>query len=63
MTNNQSLCESCRQLREVISGTGSRFLLCLLAQTNSRFKKYPPQPVQQCGGFEERSTKVEKQTE
>ena len=49
-----SLCATCRQVREVISGRGSRFLLCLLAQTDDRFPKYPPQPVRRCAGYERR---------
>jgi hypothetical protein len=47
-----SLCESCQHLREVVSGTGSRFLLCLLSQADSRFPKYPQQPVLACDGYE-----------
>lgn len=38
-------------MREVISGKGSRFLLCQLSQQDRRFPKYPPQPVMACGGF------------
>ena len=53
-----SLCERCRWLREVISGKGSRFLLCELARTDARFAKYPPQPVGSCPGFEA-SPKIE----
>ncbi len=49
---NQSLCESCRHLREIVTGKGSRFLMCLLSQTDSRFRKYPPQPVKECSGHE-----------
>jgi hypothetical protein len=49
----QSLCETCRHLKEIISGTGSRFLLCQLSQTDRRFPKYPPQPVVNCVGYEE----------
>lgn len=48
----RSLCESCVQLREVLSGTGSRFLLCRLSQTDARFAKYPAQPVMSCAGHE-----------
>ena len=54
MTSSDSLCESCRHLREVISGKGSRFLLCLLSQADPSFPKYPPQPVRQCSGHERR---------
>ena len=55
MMSGKSLCESCRHLREVVSGRGSRFLLCLLSQSDKRFPKYPPQPVLKCGGYERRS--------
>ena len=51
MITPSSLCERCRWLREVISGKGSRFLLCQLARTDPRFAKYPPQPVRVCAGF------------
>jgi hypothetical protein len=46
-----SLCESCRSMREVISGKGSRFLLCELSTTDRRFDKYPPQPTVRCLGY------------
>jgi hypothetical protein len=55
----KSLCETCNQMREVVSGTGSRFLLCRLSQTDPRYQKYPPQPVIRCEGYGERQT-VEK---
>jgi hypothetical protein len=48
-----SLCETCRHLREIVSGKGSRFLLCRLAQDDARFPKYPPQPVVECEGYQE----------
>lgn len=48
----KSLCERCRYLREVISGKGSRFLLCGLSLTDRRLVKYPPQPVMECAGYE-----------
>ena len=47
-----SLCEQCSHRRGVVSGTGSRFLLCRLALSDERFAKYPPQPVLDCRGFE-----------
>jgi len=47
----ESLCKSCGNVREVVSGTGSTFILCRLAQTDKRFSKYPPQPVDQCDGY------------
>jgi hypothetical protein len=47
----ESLCKTCDHMREIISGKGSRFLLCSLSQTDSRFRKYPPQPVVRCEGY------------
>jgi hypothetical protein len=49
----ESLCSNCSHVREVTSGTGSKFLLCRLSQENSRFPKYPPQPVFRCDGHKE----------
>ena len=46
-----SLCQSCGQLRRVVSGTGAEFLLCKLSQQDPAFQKYPPQPVWQCSGY------------
>ena len=45
-----SLCESCRNMREVRTAR-SRFLLCELSVTNADYPKYPPQPVVRCDGF------------
>lgn len=53
-----SLRKYCVQMREVISGKGSRFLLCKRSVTDHRFPKYPTQPVVECIGFE-RSGEVE----
>lgn len=47
-----SLCLTCSHVREVVSGTGSKFRLCLLSQQSNRFPKYPPQPVLRCDGHE-----------
>jgi hypothetical protein len=55
MTHSTSLCESCRHVREVVSGKGSRFLLCLLSKSDDRYPRYPAQPVLRCGGFEPRA--------
>jgi hypothetical protein len=49
-----SLCERCAHLREVRTPRGSRFLLCLLSQTDPRFPRYPPQPVVRCAGYREK---------
>jgi hypothetical protein len=48
----ESLCETCRFLRAVVSGRGSRFLLCELSRQDRRFPKYPPQPVTRCSGYD-----------
>jgi hypothetical protein len=47
----QSLCLHCRHKREIVSGKGSRFLMCRLSQSDRRFVKYPPQPVVRCEGY------------
>jgi len=39
-------------MKEVISGKGSRFLLCQLAQQDRRFQKYPQQPIVRCAGYQ-----------
>lgn len=50
-----SLCEFCRQMKEVVSGKGSRFLMCQKSAADNRFPKYPPQPVVACDGFERKT--------
>jgi hypothetical protein len=47
----QSLCETCRNVREVRTAR-SRFLLCELSVTNDAYPKYPPQPVVRCDGYQ-----------
>ncbi len=51
-----SLCPSCSFAREIVSGKGSRFLLCEKSKTDPRFAKYPRQPVVHCHGFEKKAT-------
>ena len=51
--HSNSLCNSCSHVREVVSGTGSRFLLCQLSKEDRSYPKYPPQPVLRCDGFKE----------
>ncbi len=46
----ESLCESCRWMREVTTQK-SRFLLCELSKTDPAYPKYPPQPVVRCEGY------------
>jgi hypothetical protein len=50
----QSLCETCKNVREVRTAR-SRFLLCELSVTNTAYPKYPPQPVVRCDGYQSRS--------
>jgi hypothetical protein len=54
MNEIESLCESCAHMREVVTPRGSRFLLCLLSQSDHRFPRYPPQPLLLCKGYERR---------
>ncbi len=56
----RSLCQTCVHMREIVSGKGSRFLLCELSQADSRFAKYPPQPVIHCDGHRDRNTAEKK---
>jgi hypothetical protein len=51
-----SLCELCGHMQEVISGKGSRFLLCQKSMADNRLPKYPPQPVIRCAAFEPKKT-------
>ena len=47
-----SLCETCKQMREIITPRRSRFLLCELSISDPEYPKYPPQPIMQCNGYE-----------
>ena len=49
-----SLCQICQHCKEVVSGKGSRFLLCQRALHEPNYLKYPPQPVVRCRGYAER---------
>lgn len=51
VSNTESLCHGCRHKRDIVSAKGSRFILCLLSQTDRRFTKYPPQPLIRCQGY------------
>jgi hypothetical protein len=48
------LCAECAHARCIRSAKGSEFWLCNRAQSDPRFKKYPPLPVVRCSGFEKR---------
>jgi hypothetical protein len=45
------LCARCAHALVIRNDRGSRFYLCRLAATDSRFPKYPPLPVRLCAGF------------
>ncbi|HET6228469.1 MAG TPA: hypothetical protein VFE05_00240 [Longimicrobiaceae bacterium] len=45
------LCDSCANVRIVVSGKGSRFYLCQLSAVDPAFRKYPPIPVIRCRGY------------
>jgi len=46
------LCASCLHARRIESSRGSIFYLCLRAEHDPAFKKYPALPVRSCAGFE-----------
>ena len=46
------LCARCRHARMVVSGRGSRFVLCERSRSDPRFPRYPSLPVVACTGFE-----------
>lgn len=46
------LCASCQHVKITATNRGSVFYLCVRAQTDSTFRKYPPLPVLQCRGYE-----------
>ena len=49
---DSGLCAACLHARIVVSGRGSRFILCELSRTDPRFRRYPPLPVVDCLGYE-----------
>jgi hypothetical protein len=46
------LCSDCRHAKAIVSGKGSQFFLCLRAETDSHYSKYPRLPMLQCSGCE-----------
>ena len=45
------LCARCAHALVIRNDRGSRFYLCRLSATDSRFTKYPQLPVRRCPGF------------
>jgi hypothetical protein len=54
-----SLCETCKNMREVRTAR-SRFLLCELSVERDDYPKYPPQPVVRCEGHKSRTDTTER---
>jgi hypothetical protein len=52
------LCHECIHARWIESDRGSLFILCQLALTDARFKKYPRLPVLSCDGYEGKARQV-----
>ena len=50
-----TLCARCKNVKLITNRRGSTFLMCLLHKEDERFMQYPPQPVEQCDGFREKS--------
>ncbi|MBM4185538.1 MAG: hypothetical protein FJ207_15180 [Gemmatimonadetes bacterium] len=48
------LCDACRHRRLIVSGKGSRFVLCERSRTDGQYARYPALPVLRCAGFEAR---------
>jgi len=49
------LCQDCSHTRRIESDRGAVFVMCQLALTDSRFKKYPRLPVLSCVGYERKT--------
>jgi len=47
------LCADCAHARRIESSRGSVFYMCLRAEEDPAFKKYPALPVTTCRGYEE----------
>jgi hypothetical protein len=52
------LCDTCRHVRVITSDRGSRFIMCELAKTDPRFRRYPALPVLACQGYERRESET-----
>ncbi len=49
------LCGTCRYMRQVVSGKGSRFFYCSRSETDERYTKYPRLPVSHCPGYDSKT--------
>ncbi len=56
------LCDSCRSQQLIRNTRGSEFSLCLRSRTEpERFPRYPRLPVYECGGYQRRPQRPERQ--
>jgi hypothetical protein len=46
------LCAVCRHAAVQTTARGSRFWRCRRAETDARYRRYPPLPVRECVGWE-----------
>jgi hypothetical protein len=51
-TGVAGLCDTCIQMRKIVSDRGSVFYLCGLSKTDPSFPRYPRLPVLECRGYE-----------
>jgi hypothetical protein len=49
------LCGTCAHARIITSSRRARFHMCCLAETDSRFRRYPVLPVRSCAGYQRRT--------
>jgi hypothetical protein len=49
----QGLCDKCAHLKRLESSRGSVFYMCLRAEEDASFPRYPRLPVLACRGFQE----------
>jgi hypothetical protein len=48
------LCADCAHARRIESSRGSLFYMCLRAEQDPAFRKYPTLPVRECEGYDKR---------
>ncbi|RMD99148.1 MAG: hypothetical protein D6814_06110 [Calditrichaeota bacterium] len=51
----ESLCKTCRYVRVVTTKKATEFLLCTYNKLDSRYPKYPMQPVRACPAYSARA--------
>ncbi|MGE3538349.1 MAG: hypothetical protein AB7N91_13085 [Candidatus Tectimicrobiota bacterium] len=51
MSPPPGLCGTCQFVKRTVTRRDSVFYMCLRAQTDATFRKYPPLPVLRCRGY------------